>query len=115
MAGRKTTRSMQNKTSTKTDRSIRSDFALTARYWQATTSFTSIEFENESRDPENICVHRNELPRHYTKQRELRNTSKDYPNSPLRGSIFSGIIKGNVLRKSDPENLLQESNVALHK
>jgi hypothetical protein len=82
MAGRKTTRSMQNKTSTKTDRSIRSDFALTARYWQATTSFTSIEFENESRDPENICVHRNELPRHYTKQRELRNTSKDYPNSP---------------------------------
>jgi hypothetical protein len=81
-AGRKTTRSMQNKTSTKTDRSIRSDFALTARYWQATTSFTSIEFADESRDPEKVRRHCNELPRHYTKQREFRNTSKDYPNSP---------------------------------
>jgi hypothetical protein len=82
MAGRKTTRSRQNKTSTKTDRSIRSDFALTARYWQATTSFTSIEFAEESRDPEKVRVHCNDLPRHYTKQREFRNTSKDYPNSP---------------------------------
>lgn len=82
MAGRKTTRSMQKKTSTQTDRSIRSDFSLTARYWQAKTSFTSIEFENESRDPEKARVHCNELPRHYTKQREFRNTSKDYPNSP---------------------------------